>query len=132
MFEVRLFEVISAKDALDKVCGGKLNAVLSRNLGKYLQLVLKESEEYDKIKNDKIREYGEEVDDENGQKQVKVKDELLPKFFEEMNELVVQPVSVNLKKIELDHKFPDIDPKSFNLIQWIFEDDEDDDEDEAA
>ena len=58
---------------------------------------------FDVIRNDKIREYGKELEDENGNKSIGIDaddKEAITKFSEDINKVIESEVDVNINKLK--------------------------------
>lgn len=58
---------------------------------------------FEVIRNDKIREYGKELEDENGNKSIGIDaddKEAITKFYEDINKVIESEVDVNINKLK--------------------------------
>lgn len=132
---MKLIEIINSVEALNKLSETKLSASVSFQLGKFLKSFTPDLETYNKIRGEKVIEYGapvlndkgEGVYDKNGNQQYSFSDvgskelnENGKKFIAEMTEIENQEVSVSIPEIKIsDLGKSEIEPKYLLQLQWL-------------
>lgn len=101
MFTVKLFELKNAESTLAKIfTTATFSLKRSYELLKFEETFKKENETFEKIRTDAIKKYGEISNPETGEYQIS--QENMPKFYQELNELLAVDVNVNFKKFTID------------------------------
>jgi len=132
---MKLIELISSIEALNKLSETKLPAGTAFSLGKFLKSVSTEIETYNKIRSEKIVQYGnimldesgKEVVDENGNKRYSFSDkgskelnENGKKYVAEMTEMENKELDVKIPEIKIsDLGTAVIEPKYLLTLSWL-------------
>lgn len=110
--KIKLLDILNISDVIKKIIDD--NTLNIDSLFKFKLLgILKEIEisvtNFDIIRNDKIKEYGEEITDENGNVLSiainKDDKESLKKFSEDMDKIVNSDVTINIQKLKSSDVF---------------------------
>lgn len=122
MHHIELYKIVLSIESFKRLNKLKLPAVLSFKLSKLSLQIEKECQEYQKISNEKMKEYGTQTTEEEIQKNIfHLEGENLTKFNEEIQELNKQKVNLDFDKIKIDDKFPEIEPEILLVLNWLFE-----------
>lgn len=92
----KVLQIFSAKDALIKLSQESLPIKASFRIAKFIDAIKPTLTVVDKQRNDLILKYGQEIEDENGQKIFSIRDEeSIQKFSEEFNEVLEEEVEIS-------------------------------------
>ena len=132
---MKLIELVNSVEALNKLSEAKLPAYVSFSLGKFLKDITSDIETYNKVKSEKIVEYGTVVLDEEGKEKVnedgnKTYSFSIPgtteltengkKFIEEMTEIEEREVDVKIPEIKIESLGEvTIEPKYLVTLSWL-------------
>jgi hypothetical protein len=132
---IKLIELINSVEALNKLSETKLPASVGFSLGKFLKQVTPEIETYNKVRGEKVVEYGtlmldaegKEVTDAQGNKRYSFVDKGSTELSENGKKFVAEMTEMENK--ELDIKIPDIkisdlgsaviEPKYLLILAWL-------------
>jgi hypothetical protein len=119
---MKLKEIIDSIDSIQYFMGLKLPAITSYKLAVFAKKVNPEVEAFSKIRNEKLKEYGDEVKDEkgdfNGNYNIPKKN--IGKFNEEMNKLLEAEIKMDIPEINIkDFEGLEIEPKYFIELGWL-------------
>ncbi len=127
---MKLIDIVSSVEALNKLAETKLPASVAFGLGKFLKSITADVDTYNKVKMDKASQYGVPVLDRDGNKtdQVtftkdgKVTEDGL-KFVSEMQEIENKEIDVKIPEIKIsDLKDVNIETKYMLALQWLIKD----------
>ena len=132
---IKLIELINSVESLNYLSELKLPAKTSFVIGKFLKDVTPEIETYNKIRSERVKEYGtvmldeegKEVTDDSGNVRYSFKDkgsnelnENGKKFIEEMNEVEEKELDIKIPEINIsDLSFNTIEPKYLIKLYWL-------------
>ena len=126
---VKLIELVSSIEALNKLSETKLPASVGFSLGKFLKEVTPEIETYNKVRSEKIVEYGTETGetDEKGNKKYSFSDvgstelnENGKKYVAEMTEMENKELEVKIPEIKItDLGNVVIEPRYLVVLSWL-------------
>jgi hypothetical protein len=132
---MKLIELINSIEALNKLSETKLPASVGFSLGKFLKQVTPEIETYNKVRGEKVVEYGtpmldaegKEVTDAQGNKRYSFVDvgstelnENGKKYVAEMNEMESKELDVKIPEIKItDLGSAVIEPKFLVTLSWL-------------
>ena len=134
---MKLIELINSIEALNKLSETKLPASVGFSLGKFLKQVTPEIETYNKVRGEKVVEYGtlmldaegKEVTDAQGNKRYSFADagstelnENGKKYVAEMNEMENKELDVKIPDIKIsDLGSAVIEPKYLLALNWLIQ-----------
>lgn len=121
---MKLIELISSIEALNKLSETKLPASVGFSLGKFLKQVTPEIELYNKVRSEKVVEYGTETGeiDEKGNKQYSFLGENKEKYVVEMTEMENKELDVKIPEIKIsDLSNVVIEPKYLLTLNWLIQ-----------
>ena len=144
MLEVNLGTIVNSKDALIALSNAKrvvkrfdteskkevedfvpLDMGRAYRVSKLLSKCDSELKEYDKVRQEKVSQYGTDVEREiSGQKQTvkEVLPENFPLFIKEHNELISQMVKIDMEPLKIDdYKDVNLDGSHMMMLMWAFQ-----------
>lgn len=92
--KVKLSQIIASKDALRSLASLKLKAVTSYKIAKLLKPFSEEIETFEKVRVDKVKEYGEQKGDT-----MEIPQENREKFSKEINDLLQTEIDIDEESI---------------------------------
>jgi mannose/fructose/N-acetylgalactosamine-specific phosphotransferase system component IIB len=121
--EVKLGNILNAKEGLNVIASAKFRASKLFEVTKFVQNAAKEIDDFEKVRLEKIKEYGIEKENDKGENVIEVTSENHKEFVEDLNELINKEIEIDLPKISRD-ELGDVEmsPKELMSISWIFED----------
>lgn len=133
--KMKLIEFINSVESLNKLSECKLPAGISFSLGKFLKEITPEVETFNKVKNEKIVEYGSVVIGSDGKETLdkagnKIYSFSVPgtkeltesgkKYVEEMTELENKELELKIPEIKIaDLGTMEIEPKFLLQLAWL-------------
>ena len=116
--KIKFDKIIASREALVKFLdeNGKMPAEKAFKIAKALKLINNEIEAFDKVRNAKIKEYGEEKEKGNFQ----VKNENIEKFQDELKPILEKEIDLDIEKIEIKDLKDEIDVKLILPLEWLF------------
>tara|TARA_R100001082_G_scaffold90610_1_gene57168 strand:+ start:1955 stop:2317 length:363 start_codon:yes stop_codon:yes gene_type:complete len=120
---MKLGLLVNSQNSLEIISNLKFKATELFKVTKFVQLAIEEINSFNKIKEKKIKEFGEEKTI-NNKPVFEVKPENKEQFFAEMEELLNQDIELEVPEISLD-AFGDIEmsPKEFLSLKWLIKED---------
>lgn len=118
---MKLGILVNSKVALESLLGKDINAGISWELKKFLKVVNPELTSFDEVKNDTIKQFGEEVlEDEKPTGKIRVKDEYMNEFMEILNSLLDKELDIKIPQIKIgDLKDVKISAKDLMILEWL-------------
>lgn len=127
MIEIKLETLVSQISSINRLISeNKLPCTASYSISKVISKVNEELKLYEQVRNDKIKELGEEIEEEidgKFQKVIKVTADNQDIFNKEMFDLLNKEIKIDLPKLkinELGQKF-EVEPNFFLMFSWLFE-----------
>lgn len=132
---MKLIELVNSVEALNEIAKAKLPAAVSFSLGKFLKEISLDIETYNKVRNEKLIEYGtpilndkgEGVFNKNGNQQYSFSDAGSSELNENGKKYVAEMTEIENK--ELEFKIPEItikdlgetsiEPKYLLALSWL-------------
>jgi len=120
---MKLGLLVNSQNSLEIISNLKFKATELFKVTKFVQLAIEEINSFNKIKEKKIKEFGEEKTI-NNKPVFEVKPENKEQFFTEMEELLNQDIELEVPEISLE-AFGDIEmsPKEFLSLKWLIKED---------
>ncbi len=116
-----LQDLVKSADALKHLSQEKINAVISFRLATLIEKVEQELKRYQTVQDEKLKQYGELVENKDGNS-YQLSGENLTKFQSERTDLLNEEIELNFTKIKLE------DIKNINLsinhmvsLKWLIE-----------
>lgn len=126
---MKIIELVNSIESLNKLAETKLNAFVSFKLGKFLKDAGASIETYNKVRSEKVKEYGEVVLDAEGKETdqysfsipgTKELTENGKKFVEEMKAIEEEELDIKIPEINIkDLGSVEIEPKYLSILQWL-------------
>jgi len=120
---MKLKQLIDGFDPLGVIMGLKLPIVLSYKISLFVKKVNPEIEEYNKKRNELLKEYTDPIKDEDGKEtgQLKFKDEQAIKDFNSKIEpLLEEEINVDIPEIKIDDfQGINIEPRHLVNLDWL-------------
>lgn len=101
MVKINLKDILNAKPTIEKLLGEPLPAIMAYELRKFFKIIEEEFDNFNKIKNDKIIEYGEKKED--GTYFIDKDNKNYQKFIDEINELLDKEIEINSPKLNIEN-----------------------------
>jgi len=118
---MKLIEIINSVEALNALSATKLPAKVSFKLGVFLKAVEPDIENYNKVRNQKLEEYGTLIENkEDGTKRFTFDKEKGEKYVKELTELeesVVEKEVPEIKLVDLGDEV--IEPQHLLMLNWL-------------
>lgn len=132
---MKLIEIVTSVEALNKLSETKLPAPVAFSLGKFLKSITADVENYNKVRAEKVSEYGspaigadgKQLSDEKGNLQYTFADPVTKeltengkKFVAELSELESKELDLTIPEIKIsDLGKSEIEPKYLAALQWL-------------
>jgi hypothetical protein len=118
--KLKLSQIVEANPALARLGAEKLPAKMAYTIGRNIQKIRPELENYEKTRTDLIKnKYGIKADDETYQVQPKS----MEKFAAEINGLLEVEIDLDLWTLKFSEFDRDISPLDLVALDWMFEND---------
>jgi len=121
MIEVELHKLVLSIDSIKRLNQLKFSALISHKISKISFKVEQELQEYEKISQLKMKEYGTQNEEQKQKNIYHFEGENLTKFNEEIQELNKHKIKIDFDKIKIEEKFPEIEPEILLVLNWLFE-----------
>lgn len=125
---IKLGQVVNSKEGLEMLSDIKVKAKIAFSIKKLIDVTSKEIESFEKVREDKIRQYGETRTNDEGKEVVEVSKENQESFLNEMNELFNETVNLEVPNISMDdflNNETEITAKTLISLDWVFSTSED-------
>ena len=126
---MKLIELINSVEPLNKLSETKLPASVSFSVAKFLKEATADLEAYNKVRLEKIKEYGAPVLDDKGDPTDKYSFSLPgstelteegKKFIAEMTEIEERELTISIPEIKIsDLSSVEIEPKNLAALTWL-------------
>lgn len=108
---MKLRDLVNSKELLEYLATQRFPVVFTFGLKSFIREISNPLLDFEKIRNDKAIEYGEETED----KQFKVKQENMELFVKEMNELL--DADVDVREFKISQKFLEKHNISLSVVE---------------
>lgn len=113
-------KIIELNEGLSELKNTKLKAAVAFKINRIVNALADDVSAFEKAKNDKIMEFGEDVGDGN----YKVKSENVKEYISEINELLTQEVDIKLESVNLSELGDvELSPSFFSKCSDVVKDD---------
>lgn len=116
---MKLKTLVESKLALESLLKGSLPISIAWELKKFLKVVNPELSTFEELRDQKVRELGEEILDETGKStgQIKVKETNIHQYVETINELLSKDIDVTVPQIKIKEllEYKDVKGKQIEL-----------------
>ena len=112
--KVKLYEIINASEVLTKIMKSTINLKAAYRIGKIAKKYQAEMEIFQDLRKKLFDKYGETQDD----KSVKIKDDKIPEYQKEMNELLQNDVELDIEPVVIsENEKIEISPAELLLVE---------------
>lgn len=116
--KLKLSQIVEAQSALARLGAEKLPAKMAYTIGRNIQQLRPELENYEKTRTDLIKDkYGEKGEGDTYQ----VEPKSMEKFMAEINELLAVELELDLWTLKFSEFDRDISPMDLVSLDWMFE-----------
>ena len=115
---MKLNDLVNSQVALKEISGVKMKATKAFELRTFYKTVETELNAFEETRNQKIKEYGTEG--EGGSWAIAPDSENMPKFIEELNELLGKDIAIDIPNLSAeDLKDADLSVAQIAQLEWL-------------
>jgi len=119
---MKLGDLVNSKAALESLLKNPLNITVGWELKTFVKAINPELTSFEEVNNEKIKEFGEEVKDEEGKStgKIKVKEENFEEFAKQVNELLNKELEIKVPQIKIgDIKEVSLTTAELMMLDWL-------------
>ena len=115
----KLGQIVNAQEGLEILVNLKFKAKKLFEVSKFVELATKEIESFNKVREEKIKQYGEKIE-VDGKELFSVSEDNKDTFLSEITDLLETEIEIDVPEIRLED-FGDVEmsPKQYLSLKWF-------------